>query len=744
MASRRGRFGRRRTGSSNLTMLIASLMREQRAAEDRAIFDAWQNGGMFKGEKVTDARILAYIKGRRDGFSTDDPLYDEWNNRLIQTEFSIGEQKIGLAFKQGRVGAGAVAAFYRGQLSKIPKDSQFYREVAGRAAEWAKSAGGAARGAGRARAGKALNAKIDGQQAIVDSYDGLEQMLTDVAKRAGMIAGNQTLTDASATDIERLFDMGLTFAGKPVTYETWTGAAKNSYFAQREVIILTEQAGRTTVTKRNKLQKFIDQTLVRANAVDDRAKYEAAREAWQAEMDATNDPRKAIEATKKYLDTLTAIREGAAAVGDVDTNDPEFIGGLTNEITTITTGQAAGPTVTDLQSNTGEGVVTQDAEFIAKMFNDPEHNTGIYIDYQKLVAGTGFFGQADPGGELKVLDYPANAAFDPRGKMGLGDEYTESIITVEGQPEIVHLKGTAVLATVLLVNGQPVPPETYEPAELQRMLEDGTATMQQTEKALGYVFKQPGTGKTTYGVMTADGMMFTDINPFDQIALGTDGALTVLTGNAVASGNGFNFAASAGLNPAAIAALTGQPMPSGTSALKFDPLLADSTVAPSDLATILGPQGNEALNKMVESRRLEAERAKDVRRDKSFGEETDSPIPHLEKAFAASPLGQLLAPSVKAVGDLLKGITIPQSPPTIGKDDLFAPPPPPTLPGSPQLTTKSSVAPPPGMAEYIDSLNQPKSYTTTGTIVEEAAEAPLYGGPPKPPASAPKPKNKPL
>src|SRR6185437_14513007 len=104
------------------------------------MFDAWQNGGTFDGKPVTDSRILAYIQTRRDGFSKDDPLYSEWNNSLIQHKFSIGESKIGLAFKQGKVSAGAVANFYNQQLKSIPQDSQFYRDVAGRAAQWAKAA----------------------------------------------------------------------------------------------------------------------------------------------------------------------------------------------------------------------------------------------------------------------------------------------------------------------------------------------------------------------------------------------------------------------------------------------------------------------------------------------------------------------------------------------------------------------------------------------------------------------------
>ena len=195
----RGRFGHRPRPSGNLTSLIVQLYREQKAAEDRVMFDAYQNGGKgIDGKPVTDAAIRKYIAGRRDSFTQDDPLYSEWNNRLIQIDFKIGEEKVGLAYKQGKVGAGAVAAYYRHQLAHIPQDSEFYRTVAGRAADWAKAAAGAARGAARSRLTKALEAKQNGVQKLWDNYSSLEGILTDAAKRAGLIAGNQTLTDADA------------------------------------------------------------------------------------------------------------------------------------------------------------------------------------------------------------------------------------------------------------------------------------------------------------------------------------------------------------------------------------------------------------------------------------------------------------------------------------------------------------------------------------------------------------------
>ena len=55
--ARRGKFGRRPSGGGNLTAMIAQLYKEQNAAQDRVMFDAWQNGGSVDGKAVTDDRL---------------------------------------------------------------------------------------------------------------------------------------------------------------------------------------------------------------------------------------------------------------------------------------------------------------------------------------------------------------------------------------------------------------------------------------------------------------------------------------------------------------------------------------------------------------------------------------------------------------------------------------------------------------------------------------------------------------
>ena len=105
----KGRFGRRHRTYTNLTVLIAQLMQQQRAAEDRVMFDAYQNGGLIDGKPVTDGMFLAYLRDRRDSIDKEDPLWEEWNNRYLQQKFNIAESIITTAFARGKASAGAVA-----------------------------------------------------------------------------------------------------------------------------------------------------------------------------------------------------------------------------------------------------------------------------------------------------------------------------------------------------------------------------------------------------------------------------------------------------------------------------------------------------------------------------------------------------------------------------------------------------------------------------------------------------------
>jgi hypothetical protein len=160
--ARTGRFGRSLREAPDLTSAIVSMMRQYRAQQDQNIFDAWENGGEYEGRKVTDAMLLDHIRSRRDELDKDDPLWDEWNNRLWQYRFSIAEQKANLKYQRAlasaahintstRAGAAAYAnaqaaasammrGFYTQWASRLPRRSAAYRDLMASAAQYARAA----------------------------------------------------------------------------------------------------------------------------------------------------------------------------------------------------------------------------------------------------------------------------------------------------------------------------------------------------------------------------------------------------------------------------------------------------------------------------------------------------------------------------------------------------------------------------------------------------------------------------
>src|SRR4051812_3793186 len=92
--ARTGRFGRMPRAAPDLTATIVAMLREYNAMLDSNYVDAWKNGGKVDGKPVTDSRLLEHFKGRRNELDKDDPLYDQWSNRIVQYEFAIADSKM--------------------------------------------------------------------------------------------------------------------------------------------------------------------------------------------------------------------------------------------------------------------------------------------------------------------------------------------------------------------------------------------------------------------------------------------------------------------------------------------------------------------------------------------------------------------------------------------------------------------------------------------------------------------------
>lgn len=666
--ARRGRFGRRPRSTGNLTALVASLYREQRQAEDRTMFDAYENGGLVDGKPVDDARMRAYIATRRDSMGQDDPLWDEWNNRLIQLDFKIGEDKITLAFQQGNVGAGAVAAYYRKQLSSIPRDSAFYREVASRAAQWAKAAGGAARGAARSRLSSALGSKADAAARTQLNYFALEDIIRQAAVRAGILAGNQELTDADATRLRDFLAAGVQGPKGLITFEDWQRATVEHYKSFDSLIAINEQLNRGTKDLKKQKTKFFNEVLVRVNTIDDRAAYEEARDAFiEATRDAQGDPNAILAAAADYAKTLQTIHDNAAIPGRDNANDPEFLGGLKNEIEAVTTGKPSGYTVADLQSNEGEGVRSADGDETAAYIAETTANA------KMLDSGQAYYGQAEFGGKLGVVPYAPGAALDPFGRKGLGPDTQQAVLNINGKPVPVMLKGQEITAvglvdpggnavSTVIVNGANVDVDSLSPQQINDLLARGFGLTD--GQPVGYVFTQGG--KTTYGVIQPDGSLsFSLSNPFVG-PVGRDGT-TLVVGTAY--------------NP------NGDVVP--TMPPTFDtgggmPVYVDDSVSPASLRDLAANAESEADRAKYETlaeqkqRGINAETAY-MERDRKGLQPPDAPF-----GFIGDALGNVQEALRNAVLTQKEDDTGPVAPPQFGakkaSGPLLPPAPPPVVP----------------------------------------------------------------
>ena len=136
----RARFGRLPRSAPSLTSTIIALAQEYQRVRDTNIEEAWKNGGMFEGKKVTDNMMLNYWTERRDSVSKDDPMWDYYNNQLHGYKFNIEETKHYLAYKRGNLSEAGMARFYAEWARKMPQNSANWRSLMTKAAEFRDSA----------------------------------------------------------------------------------------------------------------------------------------------------------------------------------------------------------------------------------------------------------------------------------------------------------------------------------------------------------------------------------------------------------------------------------------------------------------------------------------------------------------------------------------------------------------------------------------------------------------------------
>jgi flagellar hook-basal body complex protein FliE len=182
----RARFGRLPRSAPSLTSTIVALAQEYQRIRDRNIEDAWKEGGLFEGKKVTDQMMIKYWKERRDSVDPSDPNWDYYNNLLHGYEFNIAESTEYLKYKEGKIGEAAMAAFYRKWAAKMPRNSANWRSLMTKAAEFKAAA---ARGRSGSSAQARENAYWAQQQRTYDGHEAAWDYLSGTIMNAA-IANN--------------------------------------------------------------------------------------------------------------------------------------------------------------------------------------------------------------------------------------------------------------------------------------------------------------------------------------------------------------------------------------------------------------------------------------------------------------------------------------------------------------------------------------------------------------------------
>jgi len=138
--ARTGRFGRLPAEAQDLSSTIASMIAQYENQRDRNVEFAWNHGGKFEGQKVTDQFFLNWWQKRRNEVSDDDPMADYYDQMIFNYRFQIREQKVTLAYTQGKIKELGVAKFYVEEAGKVPRNSAIWRDLMTNAARFKKAA----------------------------------------------------------------------------------------------------------------------------------------------------------------------------------------------------------------------------------------------------------------------------------------------------------------------------------------------------------------------------------------------------------------------------------------------------------------------------------------------------------------------------------------------------------------------------------------------------------------------------
>jgi len=180
------------------------MAREYQNMRDQNIVNAWNEGGKFEGQAVTDDMLIAHLKERRANVSPDDPLYDQYDQRVTEYTWAVKNSKQELLYAEGKVGDAAMSRFYKQAAGALPKDSEAWRNMMKLAAQYADRAAAAGRGGGGGGGGGRRGSGYNSEQNRLPSakeltYDTFMGELTRLARQTGILnEEDETLSDLRA------------------------------------------------------------------------------------------------------------------------------------------------------------------------------------------------------------------------------------------------------------------------------------------------------------------------------------------------------------------------------------------------------------------------------------------------------------------------------------------------------------------------------------------------------------------
>lgn len=216
--ARRARFGRTPRVQPNLSSTLVSIAHEMVARQDANIMDAWKNGGEFEGKKVTDEMVQAYWKKRQSGLDKNDPLYDTYQDQIMQLQYGIEQSKADLAHVQGKMSDGAYAQFFLKWSKKAPKNSEWWRTLQKDAAQLLAQAKEKARVNSNKQKQDAFNAFVKDQNKDISVGTALTDALGQLSKDTGL--------DLEANGDELLSKLTQDYKANPDKYHALADALK--------------------------------------------------------------------------------------------------------------------------------------------------------------------------------------------------------------------------------------------------------------------------------------------------------------------------------------------------------------------------------------------------------------------------------------------------------------------------------------------------------------------------------------